>query len=318
MFIGSCNGFFRALDRRTGKVRWEKSVRPDAASYFFHGDPYVTTDTIVIGADTQAEGGVHAFDLATGGERWKVTMGFGVNGPMAGVERRAFAYAPRQGEVVGFDVDSGEVRWRVPARVPGFEGPAVVRNRVFAGTDDGMLRAMNAETGREEWNAALGAPVTTSVSAFDDGVYAGLADGTMVRVNPGNGAVLGSLKLDEKLRPRSVPVRASDSLLVLLTNDAVDYLSLVSIDPTLGRVRWRQAATKSWSTSRALVWKNTVILGTSSGELTGYCVPDGTKAWSHTVRGSVRSIGSSEDALYVTTSGGSLYALEPPSLCSAK
>jgi outer membrane protein assembly factor BamB len=261
---------------------------------------------------------VHAFDRATGRERWKFAIAFGVNGPMAGVGRRAFAYAPRQGEIVSFDVDSGELRWRVAARVPGFEGPGAIGNRVFAGTDDGLLRAMNAETGREEWRAELGAAVTTSVSAFEDSVYAGIADGTIVRVDPGNGDVLGSRKVDEKLRPRSVLVRVGDTLLVLLSNESADYLSLVSLDRKLETIRWRQTATKNWSTSRAFVWKNTVILGTSSGEVTGYCVADGTKGWSHTVRGSVRSIGGSDDALYVTTQGGSLYALRPTEVCGAK
>ena len=243
---------------------------------------------------------------------------FGRLGHMAGIGRRAFAYAPRQSEVVSFDVESGELRWRVAARVPSFEGPGAIGDRVFAGTADGLLRAMNAESGREEWSAELGAAVTTSVSAFEDSVYAGIADGTIVRVDPRNGAVLGSRKVDEKLRPRSVLVRASDTLLVLLTNKTADYLSLVSLDQNLEMIRWRQTATKDWSTSRVFVWKNTVILGTSSGDVTGYCVADGTKAWSHTVRGSVRSIGGSDDAFYVTTQGCSLYALRPTEACGAK
>jgi outer membrane protein assembly factor BamB len=300
-------------------VRWETNVGPNGAQYFFHGDPYVTADTIVIGADAQAGGGVHAFVLGTGRERWRVSISFGVNGPMAGIAHRAFAYAPRQAEILSFDVDSGELRWRVAARVPGFEGPGVLGNRVFAGTDDGLLQAMNAETGRQEWSARVGAAVTTSVSAFADGVYAGAADGMIVRVDPESGSVLGSRKVDEKLRPRSVLVRSSNTLLVLLTNETADYLSLVSLDPKLETIRWRQAATKNWSTSRAFVWKNTVILGTSSGELTSYCLGDGTKGWSYTVRGSVRSIGGSDDALYVTTQGGSLYALRPTEVaCGAK
>lgn len=294
IFIGSCNGRFRALDRRTGTVRWDTKVGPDAGRYFFHGDPYVTTDTIVVGADAESGGGVHAFDRATGRERWKFAVEGGVTGPMAGVRRRAFAYAPGQGEILCFDIDSGRLRWRVAARVPGFEGPGALGNRVFAGTDDGLLRAMNAETGREEWSAELGAAVTTSVSAFEDSVDAGIAGETIVRVDPGSGAVLGSRKVDEKLRPRGVLARASDTLLVLLTDETAEDLSLVSLDRRLEAIRWRRVAAKNWSTSRAFVWKNTVILGTSSGEVTGYCVADGTKAWSHTVRGSVRSIGGSD------------------------
>lgn len=318
VLLGSCNGIFRALDRRTGELRWATKVGPDGVQYFFHGDPLVTADAVVIGADTAAVGGIHAFDRATGQQRWKVAVDFGVNGPLAGLGRRAYAYTPKQGEIVSLDVDSGEVRWRQPLKVPGFEGPGAAANRVFAGAADGSLHALNADTGREEWRISLAAPITTSVSADETAVYVGTGAGTVYRVDPRSGAILGSQRVDEKLSPRSVPVRTNDSLLVLLTDEGADYRALVSLDLELEKVRWRQAAAKTWSTSRAFVWNDMVVLGTSSGELLAYCTTDGRPAWSHAVRGSVRSIGGSEDALYVSTREGTLYALAPVRACDAK
>jgi outer membrane protein assembly factor BamB len=120
--------------------------------------------------------------------------------------------------------------------------------------------------------------------------------------------VLGSLKLDDKLIPRSVPVVTSDAVFVLLTDQAVDYRALVALDLKLERVRWRLAAPKPWSTSRAFVWNGTVVVGTASGDVLAYRTADASTAWSHSVVGSVRAIGGTGNTLYVSTRQGTLYA----------
>jgi outer membrane protein assembly factor BamB len=191
----------------------------------------------------------------------------------------------------------------------------VWEGRVFTGARDGSIYALNADTGRVEWRTELGAPISTDVAATATGLYLGTGDGTMHQVDATRGSVLASLRIDAKLKPRSVPVLAGDSLLVLLTDAGEDYRALVSLDRTLSRIRWRQNADNLWSTSRVFVSHTTAVVGTSSGEVIGYCVADGTKAWSRSVKGPVRSIGGSADALYVTTGDGNLYALNPVSTC---
>lgn len=98
-----------------------------------------------------------------------------------------------------------------------------------------------------------------------------------------------------------------DAVLVLLTDASADYRALVSLDSTLERVRWRVSAPKPWSTSRAFVWHDTVVLG-SGPDVTAYSLADGSRVWSRTVSGSVRSIGASDDMLFESTRQGTLYA----------
>lgn len=297
----------RALDKKSGRVVWATQAGPRTGQYFFHGDPLITPDVVVIGGDAVSGGNIHAFDRSTGIARWKIPAGRGVSGPIAGSGRRAYAATPDA--LVNVDVDSGAVRWSRPLKLPGFEGPATRANLVFAGTVDGSLYAVNAETGQDEWRASLGAPATTSVTATDTAAYVGAENGVLYRVDPRSGTVLSSLKLDETLIPRSVPVVTGESLLVLLTDRAADYRALVSLDLKLERTNWRRTADKSWSTSRAFVWNKTVILGTTAGEVMAYDAADGSPLWSRNVTGSVRSIGGSEDTLYITTRQGSLYAV---------
>jgi outer membrane protein assembly factor BamB len=306
---------FRALELRTGRLRWETKVSPDSLQYFFHGDPLVAGDVIVIGADRPTGAGIHAFDQSTGRELWRYAAGRGVSGLIAGAGGRAYA-AGVEGQLMSLDVGSGALRWRTD--LTGFEGPAAAGDRVFAGTVDGSLYGLNAETGREEWRLNLGAPVSTTVTASAGDLYVGTADGSMHRIDARRGTVIGSRKLDPLLVPRSVPVRTADSLLVLLTDRSADYLALVSLDPALGAVRWRASAEQNWSTSRVFVWGDVIVLGTPSGGVAAYCEKTGALAWSRTVKGPVRAIGGGDNILLAGTRSGDLYALRASRSCDVK
>ncbi len=318
VFFGSCNGIFRALDVKTGRVRWETKVSPDSAQYFFHGDPLVAGDTIVVGSDAAGGANVHAFNRTTGQELWRHPADRGVTGPIVGFNRRAFAAQSSEGLLLSLDLDSGELRWTASIKLPGFEGPAAAKNRVFAGDVSGSLFALNADTGAEEWKVTLTAPVSTSVSASANSLYVGTADGLVVEVDPHQGKVLSSLKVDDMLQPAGVPVVSGENVLVLLVDKSADYRSLVSLDRNVMRVRWRVNAEKNWLTSRVFIWGDLVVLGTLSGEISAFCTNTGAQVWSRTVKGRVRSIGGAEGTLLVGTQSGDLYALKVPSSCSSK
>ena len=51
MFIGSCSGVFRALDRATGDLRWSFETGETGDPPEYHGDPLVAEDVVVTGFD---------------------------------------------------------------------------------------------------------------------------------------------------------------------------------------------------------------------------------------------------------------------------
>lgn len=319
MFVGSCNGFFRRLDAKTGAVRWETNVRDKAAAkYFFHGDVFVAPDRIIASADvetgTGAEAGLHAFDRNSGRQLWKHSAGRGIPGAVIGSDDRVFLYA--HGDLIALDLHSGKKVWSVALKADGWESPAVVGRRVFAGSGDGSVYAFNADTGRIVWQRKVGSPISTSVRVSESDVYAGTTDGMVHRLAGATGEALASLKLDPTLKPSSAPVVTSNAVFVLLTDKGVNYRVLVSLDPALNRINWRRDAPDRWTTTRVFGTKSTIILGTPSGEVTAYCSRDGSPAWSHKVSAApIRSIGGSEQILYVGTPAGTLFAIRPPALC---
>jgi len=322
LYIGSCNGIFRQLDPKTGTVRWEANVRGDApGKYFFHGDVLVTPNLIVTGADVDntggAEAGIHAFERATGRQSWLYPTGRGVMGAVIGLGQRVFAQTT-SGEVLALNMETGRREWNFLLKGSPWESPAAAGQRVFAGSNAGSLFALNAQTGQVEWQRKLGPSITTSIRSTGSVVYAGTGDGVMHRTSASNGEVLSSLRLDSTLKPGTAPVITRDGVIVLLSDQGADYRALVSLDPSLARVRWRRAAPDRWSTTRIFVLDQTIVLGTASGEVIGYCAADGSPAWSQKLGGTIRAIGGSDQTLYVGTAQGTLYALRPPRLCGAK
>jgi eukaryotic-like serine/threonine-protein kinase len=317
--VGSCNGAFRQLDAKTGRIQWETNVRGNAPKYFFHGDVFIAPDRIVASADvdlsTGAEAGLHAFDRSSGRQLWLHPAGRGVPGAVIGSGKRVFAYTST-GLLIALSLESGRREWSYDLKADGWESPAVVGQRVFAGSGDGSIFAFDIDTGRIAWQQKLGTAISTSIRADDSAVYAGTKDGTMHRLSAQNGEVLGSLKVDTTLKPGSAPLLRPDGALVLLTDAGADHRALVAMDLALERVRWRRQAPDRWSTTRVFATRKTVVLGTPAGEVMAYCVADGAPAWTHKLSsGPIRSIGGTDETLFVGTPQGTLYAIRPPNSC---
>jgi outer membrane protein assembly factor BamB len=301
-------------------VQWETKVGGEASKYFFHGDVFVLNDRIIASADVEkaagVEAGIHAFDRESGRQLWTYRAGRGVLGAVVGNSRRVFAYAAT-GDVIALDIDSGKLTWTYPLKASAWESPGVVLNRVFGGSDDGSLYAFNADTGRIEWQQKLSAPIATSIRANESSLYVGTSDGAMHRLSAATGEARSSVKLDSALKPSSAPVITKDAVFVLLADEGADYRALVALDPALGKVKWRRDASTRWTTSRVFATDNTTIVGGPTGELTAYCVADGSPAWSHKVPiAPIRSIGGTPEMIYVGTPQGALYAVRPPKTCS--
>lgn len=188
-----------ALDR-DGSERW----RHDAD----HGMVSVldaTSDTALVGTHDdhlQKEGeSLYALDAATGDRQWEVGVGDAENGVV--VDDRAVA-GYRLG-VASVDLAEGVVQWRTSAEsLAGVAGDAVVvtgrsdvrslalpdgterwafepsssptsglvvDGTVYVGTYDGVLHALDAESGEERWRASIGGKGYGSPAVTDDTVY---------------------------------------------------------------------------------------------------------------------------------------------------
>jgi len=308
VYVGSCNGMFRALEKKTGKVRWTYDTTQDGDPVQFHTDPIVVEDLIVTGSDlVHGAARIYAFEQATGKPRWKRPLGSGASADILRVGSNVVV-VDYENEIVSLDWKTGEVVWKFATGRPNDDAdrgraPAAADGRVFFGGLDGAVYALDAGSGAVVWKRALGGRITTSVALAPGGrgIYVGNSNGHLYRLDPKMGSVTADFSAG--VAPEGRLLFAEDSLLVFLGEQ-----KLACFDPALKSMRWSESASGPWTSSRPYVWKHAALAGNKRGELFALRISDGIRLWSETFEGMVRGIGSEEDALYVGTIQGRVYA----------
>jgi outer membrane protein assembly factor BamB len=318
LLIGSCSGNFYALDKKTGKLRWSYNIHQDGDQTSFHGDPLITNDLVIIGTDVGKQGHLYALGRATGKVRWKYLVrtsakgDFGVTTDI--VQKGNAIYAVAQGDdLLCLDLETGQVRWHFAS---GFDrskfewanSPALAGNTVFFGGHDGVVYALDADSGKPIWKTDLHAPVVTSPVIVGGSIHAGTS-GRFYRLRAKDGAELGSIPIAGD--PWRNVILDGGTLLVM-TDD------LLSLDLIRQRVQWVAKPPASvglqagWGTAWPYVWQGEVLASTK-GHLYAFREKDGSLAWSHDFPGQlVRGIGVTKNVLYLGTRQGMLYAFLPP------
>lgn len=113
------------------------------------------------------------------------------------------------------------------------------------------------------------------------------------------------------MRSTTGPVRWSggDCLVTLVGRRQIACAEL-----DLSELRWSRSTEEEWSTFNPLVLGDLVIVGSASDELFAFSLSDGSTAWELPLEGALRGLGAKGKMLYVGTIGGTVYALEIPSL----
>jgi outer membrane protein assembly factor BamB len=298
---------FRALDKETGRVKWEYDIRQDGAQRQFHGDPLVTNDLVLIGTDG-AMGHVYAFEKPTGRVRWKYKVEeSGVASDVLQLGRSVYAVTLGD-ELLCLDLATGKPNWTFhsSSRSKDFHWtstPAVTSERVYFGGLDGIIYALEAQSGKLVWKKELGGRVTTSLAVRGHDLYVGTAKRRIYRLDTDSGNVLSDLATEAE--PHGHLTLAEDSLVVFLGDEV-----LASLDLSLKKVRWSAEASKEWTSARPYLWRDLVLAG-DRRELVAFRCSDGAREWSHKFPETIRGIGTSEQALYVGSLGGPVFAYVP-------
>jgi eukaryotic-like serine/threonine-protein kinase len=317
MFIGSCAGNFYAIDKITGQLQWSYDIRKDGKQQSFHGDPLVIGDLILIGTDRSCDpegvGHVYAFERDSGKVRWKYRS---TSVPTDIVQVNSSVYfGSFQDQWSSVDFKTGSLNWRFstgatnkdcdPPKAPVTDG-----NRLFIAGLDGAIYSLDASSGRVSWKRKLAAAPSTGLALRDKTVYVGTNDQQLYRLNTETGAVISELATEAK--PVGRLAFANDSLLLFLQNASERVGYIVSVDSNLTSLRWKQRSSPDWASERPRLWKDLVLAGNCRGEMTAFRASDGERQWSLSLKGCIRSIGSSDNMLFAGVQEGTIYAYELP------
>ena len=230
----------------------------------------LTASPIVAGGRVftmDADANVAAFDLGSGRPVWHVASrqkkvrSSNVGGGITYADGVVFAVSGLA-DALAIDAATGHVRWRITTVVPARSAPTVVDGRVFFGTIDQRLFAVDAATGKPLWSfqaqssfdTLLGQPAPAVVG---DTVIAGFGSGEIAVVNAVDGSViwtdvLGGLAAASPLAFSSIfgePVVTDDTVYAISADGLI-----TATDLRTGRRVWERpvggiespAVTEDW------------------------------------------------------------------------
>ena len=154
LYAASAEGRVMSVDPESGRVRWKQDL--DLAlsgGVGYHGN------SLFVGA---SEGLVMRLDAASGSEIWRAPVSGEVLSAPQGDGRYVVAQT-YDGKLMGFDYETGEVRWTFTSDVPvltlrGTGTPMILGDNAIAGFADGKVVAINLRSGNVAWEVRVAIP----------------------------------------------------------------------------------------------------------------------------------------------------------------
>ena len=253
VFFGSRDNVFWAVDARSGTQRWRLETGPDRPLPwgFETGDLYTSSPAYADGVVYfgSGDGRVYAVDAGSGEVRWRFATGGRVRSSPAVVEGRIFV-GSADGTLHALDARTGREVWRFDTEGHGLESgkfgfdrrtiqssAAVAGGRVYFGSRDGFLYAVDAATGRLAWRVDHRMSwVNTSPAVADGVVYAGSSDERFLQaVDARTGRELWRLATER-------PVWSSPAVAGGMVYVGDGSGTVYAVDRASGRERWRYKA----------------------------------------------------------------------------
>ena len=200
-------------------------------------------------------------------------------------------------------VPEGKLGWQFSTEGPLFSTPAVADGRIYYGTSDRGVIALDADTGDFLWAHPVLGPVNSSPAVAGDLVFVGLRDGDVLALNKATGDLEWSF--DAGSGVYSSPV-VLDGTLYIGSGDSNIY----ALDAATGHLRWKRE-TDGWVVSSPAVSDGIVAVGGMDGRLYLIRAANGVTRFHF---GTGNSIGAAVtvvgDTAYVPSGLGNIFAVD--------
>jgi len=219
LYSGALDGRVRAVDPKTGAVKWQVDTGGTIRS-----TPAVFASTVYVG---DMNGRLHALDAATGEEKWhaETTLAGQPSGEIQSspaVASGTVFFGARDGYLHAVDAATGREKWKLSHDGSWVNtSPAVDAGVVFCGSSDGrFVQAVDAESGKQKWRFSAKDRVFSSPAVAQGKVYAATHGADIVVLNAATGRQLGQIETEGAVQ--SSPVLA-DGVLYVGSDDSALY-----------------------------------------------------------------------------------------------
>jgi len=268
-------------------VLWETSIGDGADEYFSRITPIVAYDKLYT---SSRAGNVAALDLETGKVTWSVDL-------RDNTKERGFFEGPESALISG--------------------GPIAGINKIFLGSENGKVFALDAESGNLEWQAKVTGEVLAA-PAIDSGVLAvNTASGVLKAFNASDGEELWKIEQDTPsltLRGISAPAIAAGgvfvgtpdgNLTVYIMNNGQQGWSVAVGEPT-GSTEFERVIDVD---SSPVIFGDRVYSISSRGNLAAIDLRSGQVVWKRQYSSHTDLLISANN-IFLTDTKGHVYALD--------
>jgi outer membrane protein assembly factor BamB len=239
VFAGADDGRLHAVDAGTGRARWTF-----AAGGAIRARPSFAGRDVVVQAD---DGVLYRLDGGTGEPRWSVRVGapikrVALDDPASRYDNRAAAAAVASGRVyvgtpdgrvLALDARRGTIVWQFKAADAIVATPVVAHGRVYCGSFDGHVYALDAASGSLVWKHDTGGAVTSAVAVSGRTILAGSRSFDFAALDAATGRVLWTKYF--WFSWVESPATVAGAAAYIGSSDAA---TVSSIDVATGRAKW--------------------------------------------------------------------------------
>ena len=131
--VGDKAGTYRALDRETGEILWERPLTEGGLQGGVMASAAVAGGTVYVASNERSQDAVlAAIDADTGEEVWRADLGAHVTGPLTWANDVIYV-SDDSGRVAAYAAADGERLWAYSVASPAAGGIAVVDGTIYAG-----------------------------------------------------------------------------------------------------------------------------------------------------------------------------------------
>ena len=228
-------------------VMWRQEVGIQA----WLNNPVISADRVYVGSAGLSRGspdpgdGVYSVSLSDGRVLWRHGADNDVNG--VAVSDGTVVATGDQGEVWALDADDGSPRWVFSKQDSlFFTNPLIVEDLVFVGSSEGVLYALDLESGLVRWTAEFDSPLRGGAASDGEAVYA-VGEAGDVRAFGLDGQEFWREKLSfatltsDTLTARvfAAPTVVGDHVVIpYVRDDVYPVPALTALDRYTGSIRW--------------------------------------------------------------------------------
>jgi outer membrane protein assembly factor BamB len=276
--LTSCN----SATQKAGALLWRFEIggqlwaplRYDSGNLFFGSD----------------DANFYSFDVATQTVNWKFKTG-GIIRSEADVTDGIVAFASDDGNLYALDSDSGNELWRfnlgsseidrrLPATDAPFEydylhsSPKYHAGRIYIGSSNGNLYAIDHKTGEEDWHFETGQKIRSTPTVENGNIYFGSWDGNVYNVSLETGKKIW--QFDSKGIVQGSPAVGSGKVFVGSRGAKV-----LALDAHTGEKKWEFVHEDgSWVESSPVFYNGEVYIGSSDAlKLSAFDASTGQVKW---------------------------------------